>query len=104
MLPHGKGTVKLQCNESLKCYGVFEHGSLALDLICRSKEEDVIDADDDSQLKNIPDNRRAPQEPTGVVIDDIPLNPSSQNSQQRRHIHQTHKKKVAEASGECNGF
>jgi hypothetical protein len=54
MLPHGKGTVKLQCNESLKCYGVFEHGSLALDLICRSKEEDVIDADDDSQLKNIP--------------------------------------------------
>jgi hypothetical protein len=67
---------------------------LASDLICRSEEEDVIDTDDDSQLKNIPvepisdTHRRAPQEPTGVVLDDIPLNPSSQNSQQCHHIHQ----------------
>ncbi|KAL3774818.1 hypothetical protein ACHAWO_010352 [Cyclotella atomus] len=68
--------------------------------IVHNKEEDVIDTDDDSQLKNIPvepisdTHRRAPQELTGVVLDDIPLNPSSQNSQQCHHIHQTHKKKV----------
>jgi hypothetical protein len=105
MLPHGKGTVVLHGNKSLKCYGVFEHGSLASDLICRS-EDDVIDNDDIGQPPAAPVSdmpRRAPKEPIGVVLDDVPLNPPSQNPQQHGPVHQTDKKRVEKQSPKRRG-
>jgi hypothetical protein len=101
LLPHGKGKVVLQGRESLKCYGIFKHGRLASNLICQNEgvreETEIEDADDIGSSANnmtstpTTDNttrKRAPQEPSGVLSDDVP-----RNSPQEHH-HHVHKKKA----------
>ena len=101
-LPHGEGMVVLQDNdESLKCVGFFEHGMLVSNLTCQRKDK-VFDADKIAPASTKPAKNvriREPQEPSGTLGDDIPLNPPHlhNNRHTKKKTEKKHKHHVKES-------
>jgi len=83
LLPHGKGTLVLQGNESLQFFGLFEHGTLASTLICDGERKNPttvseVETRNSVTAANVKNSGRVPQEPSGVILDDVPFVPTVQ--------------------------
>ncbi|KAL3800199.1 hypothetical protein HJC23_001120 [Cyclotella cryptica] len=82
LLPHGRGTVVLEGNESLQFFGLFEHGTLASTLICGGERKtpataSAVEKRNSFSSANAKSVGRVPQEPSGVIIDDVPFVPNN---------------------------
>lgn len=80
LLPHGKGTIVLQGNESLQFFGLFEHGTLVSTLICDGERKTLTTTEVEKRNSVTPaiarNSSRVPQDPSGVILDDVPFVPN----------------------------
>eukprot|EP00956_Cyclotella_meneghiniana_P020178 scaffold35268_cov36-Cyclotella_meneghiniana.AAC.3 len=72
-LPHGKGTLILEGNETPKFYDVFEHSNFASSLVYTSEDETIFSVSEICRFSNVPapmNTRSRGQEPSGVLLYD----------------------------------